>query len=118
MLAHHSGLSAKIARHPPIDSQSNTPRRKSVPRSDFVAGQLVEDMLRRQPPQRVRRRPVFRFDRYFLLFTFRESLQIGAAGTKAELPIKPESARFNRLFVILAQLIGVDRETRRAHDMT
>src|SRR5579859_3584933 len=37
-LAHEVGVSAEIARHPPIDSQSDVARREAIPCSDFSAG--------------------------------------------------------------------------------
>ncbi len=40
--------------------------------------------------------------------------QIGAARPKSQLAIEPKSTRLDRLFVVLADLVGVDREAGHA----
>ena len=54
----------------------------------------------------------------FLLFALSQSLQIGASWTEAQFAIKPERTRFDCLLVVVAELIGIDRDTRRTHVVT
>ena len=118
MFAHEDGISAKIARHPPVDSQSDIARRKSVPRAHFASRQFVEDVLRRQALQRARGCSVFCIGGDFLLFALRQLLQIGASRPEAEFAVEPERARFDRLLVVMAQLIRIDRDACRSHSAT
>src|ERR1039458_177522 len=68
-------------------------------------------MLCRQLPQGARRSPVRRIARHFRLLFPGDRKQLGTSRTKPQLAIKPESAGLDCLFVLMAELIGIDRKT-------
>src|ERR1035437_652319 len=65
----------------------------------------------RQLPKGARRSPVRWIASHFRFLFSGDRKQFGTSGTKSQLAIKPESARLNRLFVLMAELIGINRKT-------
>src|ERR1039458_8028087 len=59
-------------------------------------------------------RPIARHPRF--LFPG-DCKQFGTAGAKTQLAIKPESAGLDGLFVLIAELIGIDRKTGHARKL-
>src|ERR1035437_1405751 len=71
-------------------------------------------MLCRQLPQGARQSPVRRIASHFRFLSPGNRKQFGTPGTKPQLAIKPESAGLDRLFVLMAKLVGIDRKTGHA----
>ena len=97
------------------------PRCRTWKRSQSPAassGHLVEDVVRHERPQRRRRGTVARIGADPLLFPRDAPRDPGVRRPKAELAVEPEGARVDRLGVLEAELVGVDRERRHAERVT
>src|SRR5262249_1365667 len=109
-------VSIEIPRHPPIDRQAEIPNVKPIPlRSPTVDCRLstvdfVQQVARRDPLQRHRGCSITGPLGDLALLPFDKRRDLGIRRSEAELSVEPEGTRLNRLLVLVADLIGVDRE--------
>src|SRR5580704_7043325 len=76
--------------------------------------QIIEDMGFGQLPQDSRRSPVRGIGGKLLFFPSSQLFEIGAAAAESEFSIEPERSGLNGLVIVLADLIGIDRNASRA----
>src|SRR5664279_6227134 len=114
---HLACIAAEISCHLSLYHQPESTHGKRIPTSFRARTKLEEHVSRRLLAQCARRCPALGVACDLLLFPLSEGHQIWTAGPEPELAIEPECSRLNRLFVVLADLVGIHRNAGRTRKL-
>src|SRR5262249_29221077 len=84
---------------------------KQVPSAYCCTRRLIHHVRFAEPPKGSCRCSILWIGPDLARFCLRQLFQISIHRAEAQLAVKPESAGFNRLFIVINDMVGIDRDS-------